>query len=279
MVPAVVQAAEATLWIVKPALGADLADCPRRAASAVEGKSPDARRLTEDAVAHWAAGDRWFEQDLPLRGATGAEEDIGALAGQCFALTVDGRVTISGAILGPRAAPPPRVPVLRLITAKQGLAPRFELRGAIPSKLRSVAGVSIDADYKVGALGRLARHIGTYHHDAVLDDPEVDAALDALMTPHEKATLRTNLGVMSPIGFLGDCLILQGNKPHDGATHSAMVAIRLRDGLVHAAVREDDDVLQYRDARERGTVPDALFLWVQEARESVEEWRKLEGRR
>jgi hypothetical protein len=138
MVPATAWAGEVTLWIVRPAPGADLADCPQRAAAAVEGRSQNARQLTSDAVVHWAAGDHWPERDLPLRGATGAEEDIRTLEDHCFALTINGGVGVSGAILNRHSARLLRFPVLHVTTRKQGLELRFELTPAFPAKYATI---------------------------------------------------------------------------------------------------------------------------------------------
>jgi hypothetical protein len=168
LLPAAAQASEAQLWIVDPAPGADLADCPGRAAAAAESKAPSARPLTSDAVVHWQAGkDLWPERDLPLRGASGVEEDVHRLTDRCFALTVNGRAVVAGAILWPQSARLLRFPVLGVMTRKPGLALRFELTPAFPAqysttpphlwgeKLAILAGGSEDADFKAGPLGRL----------------------------------------------------------------------------------------------------------------------------
>lgn len=274
-------AAEPRLWIVTAPAG-NLADCPSRAEKAVREGLPEARLLSSDALVSWP------DYRLPLRGDTGEPEDIHRLADNCFALFVSGQPVVSGAILRPESARLLRFPVLVLETRKKGWALRFTLAPAFPAKHASNPGpqwaetlskfyvTTFDIDHKVGALGALSRFIGTFHYDAVLDNPDVNAALDAAMGKPEKAALRRNLGVMAPIAFSDEFIILQGNKPHAGATDTAILAIRLSDGAVHAVIHRNGTVKIYRSANDRDSTPDAVTQFAEEARRIVEAWKELD---
>lgn len=279
LLPLAAEASETKLWIVKPASPGDLSDCPRHAEAAVKAKSLDARPLASDAVILFPS------IKIPLRGEGGGEEEPSSFLDRCFALTVDGRTVVSGATVWLHSARLLRFPVLQLLTHKRGEGLRFQLTPAFPEqhstiptdkwwdmveKLRDDA----DRDYKDGALARLARHIGTYRYDEVFKDPDVEATLNGLMSPKEKAVLRENLKVMAPIAFSGTHMILSGNKPHAGGTDEAVVAIRLVDGTLHAAVMHDGKVFQYRDKRDTETTPDAILDFVRESERIIKAWNE-----
>ena len=99
----------------------------------------------------------------------------------------------------------------------------------------ATAALGRDIDWKEGKLGHLSQYIGTYHYDAVLDDPKVAAALHALAGSASRI-LRANLNVVAPIEFVDECLVLQGNAPHEGGSEEAMVLIKPYDGTVRAAL-------------------------------------------
>lgn len=269
------QASETRLWIVKPAPAGDLADCPKRAEDAVKNKSPDARLLTMDAVIMLP------NEGIPLLGEGGPDEKFHELADRCFALTVDGKTVISGATLWPHSARLLRFPVLQVLTSKQGEALRFRLTPAFPEehstinpekwgdKVWKLRGSALEKDYKVGALSRLARYIGTYRYDEILNDPDVDATLNSLMNTKEKSVLLENLKVMAPVAFSGTHMILSGNKPHGGGTDEAILAIRLVDGTIHAAVRHNNKVFRYADKRDAEEVPAPVQKFIDDAERFV----------
>jgi hypothetical protein len=93
-----------------------------------------------------------------------------------------------------------------------------------------------EIDWKAGALGDLAPHIGTYRYDAVLGDPRVKAALETLVGADLAPTFTANLAVAGPIDFVGGHLVLRGNAPHRGGEEEALVLVKLYDGSVRAAL-------------------------------------------
>ncbi|MEO5338458.1 MAG: hypothetical protein H7841_16455 [Magnetospirillum sp. WYHS-4] len=278
--PLAAEASEPKLWIIKPAPASDLSDCPRLAKEAIKAKSPDARPLASDGAILFPS------IKIPLRGEGGRDESHGDITDRCFALTIDGQIVVSGATVRLHSARLLRFPVLQLLARKPGEALRFQLTPAFPEEystiptekwwdmLGKLRGNGLDTDYKAGTLGRLARHIGTYRYDDVFKDPDVEATLNGLMPAKEKAVLRENLKVMAPIAFSGTHMVLSGNKPHAGTTDTAVVAIRLVDGTIHAAVMHDGKVFQYRDKRDHETTPDAIRDFVQESERIVKAWNE-----
>lgn len=121
------QAGETQLWIVQPAPGGNLSDCPERAAQAVQARSSDARLSTSDALVRWRGG------QVPIRGTARSGERQRDLWDHCFALTVDGRVVISGATLVPHSARALRFPVLQVLSWRShGENLELELSPAFP---------------------------------------------------------------------------------------------------------------------------------------------------
>jgi hypothetical protein len=129
LVAAEAQAGDVRLWIVTPAPRANLRDCPQRAADAVKNRSADARLLTSNAVVEWP------NSTLPICGEAGAVENPEDLSDRCFALTAGDRVVVSGATLRPYSARLLRLPVLQVMTRRQGEALRFKLTPAFPAEL------------------------------------------------------------------------------------------------------------------------------------------------
>jgi len=93
-----------------------------------------------------------------------------------------------------------------------------------------------EVDWKVGKLGHLAPHIGTYSYVAVLGDPEVEVALKGLVGADLAGVIAINLNVASPIDFVSGHLVLRGNAPHQGGEEEAMVLVKIYDGTVRAAL-------------------------------------------
>lgn len=133
VLPAVVLASEARLWIVAPAPAGNLSDCPERAASAALSRSAEARLLGEDAVVRWEGG------RFSLQGTTEHKENPRELADHCFALEADGKIIVSGATLVPISARLLRFPVLQVLNWRHGEALEFELTPAFPAEKASIA--------------------------------------------------------------------------------------------------------------------------------------------
>ena len=130
----------------------------------------------------------------------------------------------------------------------------------LSSAPQMAAGGSVeDIDWKAGKLSRLAKHIGTYHYETVLRDPDVDAALNKLMATKEKNVLVKNLQVNPPIAFSGTHMIIRGNKPHSGLSDTALVALSLKDGSVHVLVQHANKVNVYSAEPSKANIP-GVFL-------------------
>lgn len=127
--PAVVHAAESRLWIVETNGPGNLSDCPAHATQAVATLSAQARLLASDAEVRWEGG------NFTVRGEGGREEELGQLWDNCFALVVDGQVIAAGAILLPYSARLLRLPVMQLLTRRQGERLVFELNPSFPASL------------------------------------------------------------------------------------------------------------------------------------------------
>ncbi|CAA7618637.1 exported hypothetical protein [Candidatus Terasakiella magnetica] len=133
VLPAVAQASEARLWIVTPAPGGNLSDCPERATAAFLARSEEARLVTSEATVRWEGG------RFPLRGEAASQEDRMRMWDNCFVLEADGRVIVAGATLVPYSARLLRFPVLQVLTRRQGDALEFELTPAFPAAKSSIS--------------------------------------------------------------------------------------------------------------------------------------------
>jgi hypothetical protein len=133
LAPLAAQAGEPQLWIVTPAALGALSDCPERAVTAVNAKSAEAHLLTSEAVVRWQGG------QIRLSGEGVTQEQKRDVSDKCFALTVDGRVIVSGATLVPHSARLLRIPVLQVLSWRsrdEGL--EFELTPAFPANRSTV---------------------------------------------------------------------------------------------------------------------------------------------
>lgn len=102
-----------------------------------------------------------------------------------------------------------------------------------------------EIDWKKGKLERLAPTIGTYRHGEVLADPDVQAALAALLPPAALAAMALNLTVAAPIDFIDGHLILSGNRPHHGDEDTASVWIKIYDGAVRVILQQGGKTTLY----------------------------------
>jgi hypothetical protein len=113
------------------------------------------------------------------------------------------------------------------------------------SAVAAKSGANIDdMDDKEGKLGHLSRFIGTYHYDAVLDDPQVKQAL-AQTVGDDVGLLKENLAARGPIDFIEGNLVLSGLAPHQGGIEMATLWIRVYDGTILAAIMHESKVTIY----------------------------------
>ncbi len=102
--------------------------------------------------------------------------------------------------------------------------------------IASTAALSEDIDWKQGKLGRLSSNIGTYHYDAVLNDPEVATELLRRLGAKGVAALKARLVVQTPIAFDGTTMVLHGLMAHQGGTEEAVVSVKPYDGKLEVAI-------------------------------------------
>lgn len=112
-----------------------------------------------------------------------------------------------------------------------------------------------EVDWKRGVLGHLAPLIGTYRYDEVLEDPQVRAALGALLPAPALAVLPRNLGVAGPIDFIDGHLVLSGNRPHRGGEDAASVWIKIYDGAVMVVLLQGGKTTLYTEERTYSYLP------------------------
>jgi len=112
-----------------------------------------------------------------------------------------------------------------------------------------------------GAWPHLARYIGTYDYDELLKDKAVRAAI-AKVLREKSVDLQTEMDVKSPIGFEGDCLILQGNRQHQADTRRAYMEACIFEGIVNIALFEDGKVTVYSDTTEYKYLTGSMRTWI-----------------
>lgn len=133
------------------------------------------------------------------------------------------------------------------------------LSGPIP------AGAQDDSqtiDWKKGIWGDLSPHIGTYQYDAVLDAPPVAAALQALMGKDTLADIQQTMTTRAPIGFDDDCLILSQSETNAANSDSALIAVCIYKGTVHAARHKEGRIELYTKAEKYDFIPYAMKMWI-----------------
>ena len=130
---------------------------------------------------------------------------------------------------------------------------------------------SEDVDWKQGKLGRLSPNIGTYHYDAVLDDPEVAAELLRRLGPKGVAALKARLVVQMPIAFDdGTTMVLRGLMAHEGGTEEAILSVKPHDGKIEVAIllggkRVAASIDQFMPQYPTDAVQKQAVIWAQKA--------------
>lgn len=125
-----------------------------------------------------------------------------------------------------------------------------------------------EIDWKKGALQHLARHIGTYDFEAVLDDPAVRTAL-AKRTGAQADRIVANLQTRGPIDFIDGHLVLTGLAPHRGGEEEATVWIRIYDGEVRAALLHAGTMTLFAPDRHFHYLPKLLRAFLVPRKASV----------
>lgn len=116
-----------------------------------------------------------------------------------------------------------------------------------------------------GPLGHLSARIGSYDYNAVLNDPAVSRALNAMLGAQGMRLLRNNLQVATPIAFDGSWIILRGLAPHQGGVEEAILGVQPSSGRVETAILSNGRVLHVAQ-QARINSSEAISGWVAERR-------------
>lgn len=117
-------------------------------------------------------------------------------------------------------------------------------------------------DLKQGRLGHLAPLIGTYRHQEILADPAVQDTLAALVPAEAMPALLRNLDVVGPVDFISGHLVFAGNRAHHGGEDEAMVWIRIHDGSIRVALKQQGLTAVYARERQYGDLPLAMRIYL-----------------
>jgi hypothetical protein len=123
------------------------------------------------------------------------------------------------------------------------------------------ATIADDEDAKQGRLGHLSQYIGTKHHEAILNDPQVRRALNNIVGQSLPHLLR-NLEDPSTINFIGSWMVLRGAKKDEAYRERAIVVIDVFNGMVHAGIFSNGHRTVFSVKEEFGDVPVPLLEWV-----------------
>ena len=132
-----------------------------------------------------------------------------------------------------------------------------------------------ETDWKQGKWGNLSQYIGTYKYQEIYNDPAVAAKL-AKLPVSELEHLKKNLNVMSPIGFSADCLVLEGNAPHQGGEEMARMNVCLHKGEIHIALFSKDEIKIYSETKDYEYLPRDLLLWTEHVANTKGTWPSRE---
>lgn len=119
-----------------------------------------------------------------------------------------------------------------------------------------------DTDWKKGKWGHLAPLIGTYQVQTILDDPEVNAAIDKAIDAKQKKIFLKNMDVTSSIGFEGDCLVITGNAEDVGISETAFLNVCLYAGRVNIGIQTNSSVTVYASEGTYNELPLSLRQWA-----------------
>ncbi len=129
---------------------------------------------------------------------------------------------------------------------------------AVPEYAAAASKVD-STDWKKGKLGDLAKYVGTYRYEPILDDPRVAAALSELLGD-EMSHLIDNLGLRGTVGLEGRGLVIDGQKPHEGDREHATVVVDMYDGSVHALIYSEGTVTIYSKEKSYAFLPRAIRM-------------------
>jgi hypothetical protein len=118
-----------------------------------------------------------------------------------------------------------------------------------------------DVDWKKGKLGDLARLIGTYNNDALLNDPQVKQAM-TLVLGKDVGLLKQNLATRGPIDFIDGNLVITGQAPPMGGAEEAALWVKVYDGSVRAVIMHQGKVTIYAKDMQYDHLPGELRSYV-----------------
>jgi hypothetical protein len=110
---------------------------------------------------------------------------------------------------------------------------------------------------------RIARYVGTWDVDALLEEPAVRDPLAALLGPR-RSVLDENLSVNGGVEYIGGAFAVMGNAPHRGTQDEAIVCIQLAGGepRVHVALFTKGEVTVYTREERYEYVTHCIKDWI-----------------
>ncbi|PWW43555.1 hypothetical protein [Melaminivora alkalimesophila] len=112
------------------------------------------------------------------------------------------------------------------------------------------------------ALASLRPWLGTYHHDGhdYLRQGALAARLQALLGPEHYAALLANMQVAGPLSQEGGVWFVTGNRPHQGGSEQAAIAIDPQRDALRVWLRHRGRAQEFTDPQ------GAVVPWPQDVR-------------
>src|SRR5690606_4673898 len=119
------------------------------------------------------------------------------------------------------------------------------------------------ADPDAAAKALIARYVGTWEVDRLLEDPAIGPELHALLGP-ALSTLTRNLSVTGGIEYVGGSLSVRGNAPHKGTEEEAIVCVQPYGPVprVHAAIFSKGTVTVYTREERYSFLTECIKDWI-----------------
>ena len=112
-------------------------------------------------------------------------------------------------------------------------------------------------------LHELVKYAGKHHAEThFFEIPELRTTLTKILGP-ELQHFIDNIQVASPTALTpSNCLVISGNKPHEGGSEEAMLIVNLNTGRVYCGLLSDDKVYVYSDQKDGKLLPAELIAWI-----------------
>jgi len=108
----------------------------------------------------------------------------------------------------------------------------------------------------------LSRFAGTYDYDALINEPEIHNAIQALLGSEFDHFVANMSGPRVPIDVVGGALMVLGGRTDLPSREQAVLCITLHPLQVHVAIYSNNAMTLYSPQREYRHLPQALLQWV-----------------